>query len=113
MELHVYVHHSFDGGPGGVDRALTEILTHVHELLARTGRIMADVNSMKAKLDEIDTATNNIAADIRTLQGQIGTGMSQADVDAVQARLDSTATALEAIAAETPDAPPAGGTTQG
>jgi len=68
---------------------------------------MADVKTLTAKLDEIDTATSNIAADIRTLQGQIGTGMSQADVDAVQARLDATATALEAIAAETPDTPPA------
>lgn len=65
---------------------------------------MADVNTMKAALASIDTATNNIAEDIERIKSQIGTGMSQADVDAVQAVLDSTVTKLEAIAASTPDA---------
>jgi len=65
---------------------------------------MADVNTMKAALASIDTATNNIAADIERIKSQISTGMSQADVDAVQALLDTTVAKLEAIAASTPDA---------
>ena len=63
-----------------------------------------DVNTMKAALASMDTATNNIAADIERIKGKIVPGMSQADVDAVQAVLDATVTKLEAIAASTPDA---------
>jgi hypothetical protein len=59
---------------------------------------------MLAALAKIDTATNNIAADIKALKDKIGTGMSDADVAEVQGILDSTATKLEAIAADTPDA---------
>jgi len=68
---------------------------------------MASADTMKAALAAIDTATNNIAADLDALKAQIGTGMSQPDVDAVQATLDATVAKLEAIAASTPDAPPA------
>lgn len=65
---------------------------------------MGKIDELNAKLDRIDTATNNIAADLRALKDQIGTGMSDADVEAVNTRLESTAVALEGIAAETPDA---------
>jgi SMC interacting uncharacterized protein involved in chromosome segregation len=69
---------------------------HKEFLMAKT--------DMLAALAKIDTATNNIAADIKALKDKIGTGMSDADVAEVQGILDSTATKLEAIAADTPDA---------
>jgi chromosome segregation ATPase len=82
-----------------VSRTLEQILTQLEALMARA-------TDLDAKLDRINTATNNIAEDIRNLKGQIGTGMTQAEVDAVNDRLETTATALEAIAVATPDVPP-------
>jgi hypothetical protein len=82
------------------DRILTELCA----ITARLEHLMASADTMKAALAAIDTATNNIAADVAALKAQIGTGMSQADVDAVQATLDATVSKLEAIAASTPDA---------
>lgn len=84
--------------------------------------IMAN-ERIEAALSQINTATNsmaesslNIAADIRKLASQVGTGMSQEEVDAVATRLEASAQtltqqaeALQAIAAETPEdeTPPA------
>lgn len=62
---------------------------------------------LKAALAKIDTATDNIAADIQRLKGQIGTGMSDADVAAVQAEADRIASKLEGIAADSDDPVPA------
>lgn len=90
-----------------IERMLLQGLYYLSAIYAQNRRLLMNVADLNAKLDRVNDATNNIAADIRTLAGQIGTGMSQADVDAVGARLESSAAALEAIAAETPDAPPA------
>jgi hypothetical protein len=59
---------------------------------------------IKAALAKIDTATDNIAADIVRLKEKIGTGMTDAEVAEVQAGLDKTVTKLEGIAAD-PDNP--------
>ena len=64
---------------------------------------MTKADDANAKLDRINAATTNIAADIRSLK--VVAGMTQAEADGVNARLESTATALEGIAAETPDEP--------
>lgn len=89
-----------------IERMLLQGLYYLSAIYAQNRRLLMNAADINAKLDRINDATNNIAADIRTLTGQIGTGMSQADVDAVAARLESSATALEAIAAQTPDVPP-------
>jgi hypothetical protein len=94
--IHIHLH--------GDTETQSAILVILRRLEEQGAQIMADVNTMKAALASIDTATNNIAADIERIKGQISTGMTQADVDAVQAVLDSTVTKLEAIAASTPDA---------
>jgi len=66
---------------------------------------LADMNATLAK---IDTATNDIAADITALKALIVPGMPQSDVDAVQAKLDAAAARLEGIAADTTNpVPPA------
>lgn len=95
LQVHVHLH----GDP-----TLSKILDRLRALEAQGAHLMASADTMKAALASIDTATNNIAADIERIKGQVGTGMSQADVDAVQAVLDATVTKLEAIAAATPDA---------
>lgn len=61
---------------------------------------------LKAALKKIDTATDNIAADLVRLKERIGTGMTDAEVADVQAEADRLATKLEGIAAdpENPDA---------
>jgi hypothetical protein len=96
LPIHIHLH--------GDTEAHTALMAILRRIEKQGAHLMADVNTMKAALASIDTATNNIAADIDRIKGQIGTGMSQADVDAVQAVLDSTVTKLEAIAAATPDA---------
>ncbi len=72
-------------------------------LYAQGEIIMAKIDELKDLLDRVNAATDNIAADIKNLSGQIGTGMSDADVATVQAGLEAAAVKLEAVAAETPD----------
>ncbi len=85
---------------------LLQGLYYLSAIYAQNRRILMTGADLNAKLDRVNAASNNIAADIRTLMSQIGTGMTQEDVDKIGARLESSATALEALAAETPDAPP-------
>lgn len=88
-----------------IERMLLQGLYYLSAIYAQNRRLLMNAADINAKLDRVNDATNNIAADIRTLVGQIGTGMTQAEVDAVGARLEASATALEALAAETPDVP--------
>ena len=64
---------------------------------------MSKMDELKAQLDRIDTATNNIANDIRTLSAKIGTGLSDADVTNLQTELEAAAVKLEGVAAQTPE----------
>lgn len=64
-------------------------------------RLMTAADDMNAKLDRIDVATTNIAADIRAIRASAG--MTQAEADALNARLDAAAGRLEAIDAENPE----------
>lgn len=92
--LHVYLHQ--EASPSVSDR-LDLILTRLEHL------DMATVE-LKAALAKIDTATDNIAADIVRLKAKIGTGMSDADVAEVQAEADKLVKKLEGLAAD-PDNP--------
>ena len=89
---------SLHAEPGSLDRKLDQ-------LLRQGAQLMTKADDANAALDRINTATNNIAADIRGLK--VEPGMTQAEADAVNARLSGVADTLEALAAETPDAPPA------
>lgn len=89
-----------------IERLLRHGLAYLSAIHAQNRRLLMNAADINAKLDRIDQATNNIAADIRFLITQIQPGMTQADVDAVGARLETSATALETIAsANKPPAP--------
>ncbi len=98
MRINLHLYHHFDPE----DCATSLIDKKLNALLQVGVQLMTKADDANVKLDRINTATNNIAEDIRGLKVQAG--MTQAEADAVNLRLESTATALEAIAAETPDA---------
>jgi len=89
-----------------IEHLLVQVLVFLSAIHAQNRRLLMNAADLNATLDRVNEATNNIAADIRTLVSQIGVGMTQAEVDALGARLLATADTLDAIAAETPDAPP-------
>lgn len=66
---------------------------------------MTKLTDLKAILSRIDTATDNIAADIRALAAKIGTGLTDAEVSELQTDMEAAAVKLDATAAETPDEP--------
>ena len=65
--------------------------------------IMATQEQFEAVLSRIDTATTDIAADIRSLKEPItNAGLTQEIEDMILSKLDAAATKLEGIGAETP-----------
>lgn len=60
---------------------------------------MAIDPTLTAAMDAIDKATNDVAAELKDLSGQISTSMTPQDVADVAARLNASATFLETIAA--------------
>lgn len=64
---------------------------------------MATLTDFQTAFDELNTATNDIAAEIQDLVDQIGAGgMSAVDEDAALATLRDAVTALQAVAATPP-----------
>lgn len=59
--------------------------------------IMSALSDLQATVDEIDTATNTIAAEVTALQDQVANGISPTDAAAVAAKLGGIATRLQAI----------------
>lgn len=80
--------------------------SETHTLTTQGRKLVMASAELKAALKKIDTATDNIAADIQRLKEKIGTGMSDADVASVQAEADRIADRLTAIAADTEDPTP-------
>lgn len=65
---------------------------------------MATLAEFQAAFAEINETTNNIAADIERLAGQIGTGgMSEADEATALSELQTIAARLRTIADTTPE----------
>lgn len=61
-------------------------------------KIMAKESDIETRMDEIDTATNTIADEIKTLQGEIVPGpVSQEQVDSINSRLAGIVTRLQSI----------------
>ena len=96
LSVHVHLH----GGGSVPSDDLRRILAQGESLLMASAEL-------KAALKKIDTATDNIAADIVRLKARIGTGMSDAEVADVQAEADRLATKLEGIAADPENPDPA------
>lgn len=83
-----------------IKRNLNALTRGVAALHIQGDKIMAISKELQDAIAAIDAATNNVAARITDLSGQITTGMSQADVDAVVAQLNTEATKLNTIAAD-------------
>lgn len=82
--------------------------SHCGDLIhLKLDKIMATQEQFNQVITRIDEATNNIAADLRSLKDVIaGAGLPASVEDEVLARLDSAATKLEEVAAETEDEEP-------
>ena len=82
------------------------LLAGVHHLVHQMEVVIMATAELKAVLARIDTATNNIAEDIRLLKEKILTGMTAEQVAEVQAEAEAVAVKLEGIAASTEDPVP-------
>ncbi len=88
------------------DKWTERVSGQLDQLLTQNQRILMALADLKATLAKIDTATDNIAADITALKAAIKPGMTDAEVAEVQASLDASAARLESIAASTDDPVP-------
>ncbi len=84
-------------------RRHAELLAWLRLIQAQGVHLMAAVDDLKAVLGRIDTATTNIAADIRVIKDSIKPGMTEAEVAEVQALAEASAARLEALDAENPE----------
>lgn len=64
---------------------------------------MATLAEFQAAFAEINDTTNNIAADIERLAGQIGAGMTEAEEATALTELQNIAARLRTIADTTPE----------
>lgn len=87
---------------GGFKRAVVEQIARLKAQGEQTRMAVAD---LKAALDAISAAADNIAADVTNLKNQIAVGMTPAQVAEVQAQADGLVSRLKGIADETPDVP--------
>lgn len=93
MEIHIHIHHDGD------EKVLSEI-----KLLNTKIEIMGEkLDAINAALSEINESTNNIAADLDRLAGQISGGLSAEEADSVVAQLKTTSDKLKEIAAKNPE----------
>lgn len=69
----------------------------------KTNKIMATLEQFQTALADINDATNNIAADIERLAGQISGGMTADQEAEVLSQLQGAAERLRAVAATTPE----------
>jgi|ERR1044072_492508 predicted nucleic acid-binding Zn-ribbon protein len=93
MELHIHIHHHGD------DKLFTEIKSINSKI-----EIMGEkLDAIKAELSAINESTNNIAADLDRLAGQISGGLTAEEADSVVADLKATSDKLKAIAAINPE----------
>lgn len=95
MNIHIHIHHHNKGE----DKLFTEIKS-ITQKIETMGQKLDEI---KEQLAGINDATNNIAADLDRLAGQISGGLSAEEADSVVADLKSTSDKLKAIAAINPE----------
>jgi chromosome segregation ATPase len=86
-----------------LERRHGHLTLQLHDLRRKVDHVTTQNDRLTAALATINTATNNIAADLRALKAKIAEG--QVD-ETVLAGIEAAATQLDAVAAETPDEPP-------
>lgn len=110
MNIHIHIHHH---GHKRDDDVLHNVFTLTKSIHNKTTSIMATIEQFETALARIDTATTNIADELRALKEQIaGQGLS-AEVEAnVLARLEAKAQQLEdmsqTVENPVPEVPPNG-----
>lgn len=84
-----------------VGSALVTLAELIGELTVKVDKIMASQADFDAKLTRIDTATDQIAAELKALADQVRNGgLTAAQEQAVADALEAKATRLEGIAAD-------------
>jgi GTP1/Obg family GTP-binding protein len=95
MNIHIHIHHH---GSKSDDEVLHNVYTLTKSIHSKTVNIMADIQAFETALTRIDTATTNIANQLRDLKDQLANQGLPADVEnSVLARLESAASQLEAV----------------
>ena len=83
----------------------TEVLDLLQKIIKQNTNMAKKIDEINATLDEINDATNNIAADLDRIAGGLEGGLSAEEAQSVSDRLTSTATQLRAIANRNPETP--------
>jgi methyl-accepting chemotaxis protein len=96
MDIHIHVHHHNHGDE--------KVLTELKSLTSKIEIMGEKLDQIKEQLSGINDATNNIAADLERLAGQISGGLSAEEADSVVADLKATTDKLKAIADINPEA---------
>lgn len=96
MEIHIHIHHNGD------EKLFTEIKS-INQKLEIMGEKLDQIN---AQLASINDATNNIAADLERLAGQISGGLTADEAASVVTALTASAEKLKTIADINPEPTP-------
>jgi DNA repair ATPase RecN len=76
----------------------SEVLELLNKIIKQNSKMAATIEQFVSALDRIDTATTNIAQQLRDLKDQIANQGLPADLeDQVLSRLETSATQLEAV----------------
>lgn len=117
MEPHIHIHRSSEVHIHYHYHGADKLFTEIKSINTKITKIMATEQQFLDILGRIDTATTNIAEDIRGLKDQVANQGLPADVEArVLSTLEAKAAQLESIAADTENPVPdetgtGGGTT--
>src|ERR1044072_570033 len=95
MEIHINVHHHNHGDE--------KVLYEIKSINSKIETMGEKLDAIKAELSAINESTNNIAADLDRLAGQISGGLTAEEADSVVADLKATSDKLKAIAAINPE----------
>lgn len=85
---------------------LNKMADELFDIKQKINQIMANEQQFLDILSRIDTATNNIAEDLRRIKDQLAGGLSAEAATRIQAQLESKAVTLEGIAASTEEPVP-------
>jgi methyl-accepting chemotaxis protein len=95
MEIHIHIHHHNLGDE--------KVLSEIKSINSKIEIMGEKLDAIRAELSVINESTNNIAADLDRLAGQITGGLSAEEADSVVADLRATSEQLKAIAAKNPE----------
>lgn len=93
MEIHIHIHHHGD----------EKMLSEIKSINTKISIMGEKLDAIRAELSAINESTNNIAADLDRLAGQIAGGLTAEEADSVVAELRTTSDQLKAIAAKNPE----------